>query len=38
MLDIPWFVRRVIFPIARVTGKIRGMHKKYADAPPPVMN
>ena len=36
MYDIPWFVKKVIFPVALVAGKLKGRHKKYANAPQPV--
>ena len=36
MLDIPWFVKKIIFPVTRITGIIKGLHKKYAHAPQPV--
>ncbi len=36
MLEVPGFVRKVIFPITVFFGKLAGKHKKYADAPEPV--
>ena len=36
MLDIPWVVKKIIFPITRFTGRLKGLHKKYANAPQPV--
>ena len=36
MFDIPWFVKKVIFPLARLTGRLKGLHKRYANAPQPV--
>jgi quercetin dioxygenase-like cupin family protein len=36
MFDIPWVVKKVIFPLTRFTGRLKGRHKKYSDAPPPV--
>jgi quercetin dioxygenase-like cupin family protein len=36
MLDIPGFVKSVIFPITVFMGKMSGKHKRYADAPPAV--
>ncbi len=37
MLDIPGFVKKVIFPIALFFGKLMGKHKKFAGAPDPVI-
>ena len=36
MLDIPPFVKKVIFPVSLFTGKLSGKHKKFANAPEPV--
>ncbi|MEX0965849.1 MAG: cupin domain-containing protein [Bacteroidia bacterium] len=36
MLEIPPFVKRVIFPVTRFMGTLQGKHKKFADAPEPV--
>ena len=36
MLEIPSFVRKTIFPVSLFFGKIRGLHKKFADAPEPL--
>lgn len=33
MLDIPAFVKKVIFPVTLFTGRLKGLHKKYANAP-----
>lgn len=35
MLDVPWFVKKFIFPLSRIVGKLQGKHKKFADAPLP---
>ena len=36
MLEIPWFVRKIIFPISIFTGRLKGLHKRYENAPAPV--
>jgi quercetin dioxygenase-like cupin family protein len=36
MLEIPPFVRRFIFPVLVLVGRLLGKYKKYADAPEPV--
>lgn len=36
ILDVPAFVRMVIFPVTVFFGKLAGKHKKFADAPEPV--
>ena len=36
MFDIPWFVKKIIFPLTRFTGSLKGLHKRYANAPQPV--
>lgn len=36
MVDIPVFVKKVVFPIVVITGKLFGKHRKFADAPEPV--
>jgi len=36
MLEIPSFVKKVIFPITIFIGKLSGKHKKFKDAPEPV--
>lgn len=36
MLEIPGFVKKVIFPVVIFFGKMAGKHKKYKDAPEPV--
>ena len=36
MMDIPGFVKNVIFPVTLFFGKLAGKHKKFADAPEPV--
>lgn len=33
MIEIPGFVKKVLFPIALFFGKLTGKHKKYASAP-----
>jgi len=33
MLEIPGFVKKVIFPVVLFFGKLSGKHKKFADAP-----
>jgi hypothetical protein len=37
MLDIPWVVKKIIFPLTRFTGRLKGRLKRYADAPQPVI-
>lgn len=36
MTSIPPFVKKVIFPITLAVGKMKGKHKKFANAPEPV--
>jgi len=36
MLDIPAFVKKIIFPIALFFGKLQGKHKKFEGAPDPI--
>ena len=36
MASIPAFVKKVIFPITLLMGKLQGKHKKFADAPKPL--
>jgi quercetin dioxygenase-like cupin family protein len=36
MFEIPWVVKKIIFPVTRLTGRLKGLHRKYADAPLPV--
>ena len=36
MLEIPAFVKKVIFPLTILIGKLKGKHKKFANAPKPV--
>jgi quercetin dioxygenase-like cupin family protein len=36
MLEIPAFVKYVIFPITIFIGKLKGKHRRYANAPKPV--
>lgn len=36
MVEIPGFVKKVIFPITIFFGKLAGKHKKFANAPEPV--
>lgn len=36
ILEVPAFVRKVIFPITVFFGKLAGKHRKYAEAPEPV--
>lgn len=36
MLEIPAFVKKVIFPIALFFGKLTGKHRKFDGAPPPL--
>ena len=36
MVEIPGFVRKLIFPIILFFGKLAGKHKKFKDAPAPV--
>jgi hypothetical protein len=33
MLGIPAFVKRVIFPVVLFVGRLRGLNKKFKDAP-----
>jgi quercetin dioxygenase-like cupin family protein len=35
MASIPKFVKKVIFPITLVIGKLKGQHRKFANAPEP---
>lgn len=35
MIEIPAFVKKTIFPFALFFGKLRGLHKKFANAPEP---
>ncbi len=35
MIDIPVFVKKVIFPVVLFLGKLQGKHKKFKDAPQP---
>lgn len=37
MLEIPPFVRRVIFPLALAAGYLTGKQKRFAEAPPPIV-
>lgn len=37
MQEIPGFVKNVVFPIILAWGKLRGQHKKFADAPSPII-
>ena len=37
MLDIPAFVKKIIFPAALFFGKLQGKHKKFEGAPEPVI-
>ena len=37
MLDIPVFVKKVIFPITLFIGRLKGLHKKFKNAPPPII-
>ena len=37
MFDIPSFVKKVIFPVTILTGKLKGLHRKFKNAPQPVM-
>jgi quercetin dioxygenase-like cupin family protein len=36
MLEIPPFIKKFIFPLALFTGRVKGLHKKFVNAPPPV--
>lgn len=36
MLEIPWFVQKILFPIVLFFGNLTGRHKKFADAPLPL--
>lgn len=36
LVEIPTFVKKVMFPILVVFGKLLGKHRKFADAPPPI--
>ena len=36
MFEIPAFVKKVIFPLTILIGKLKGKHKKFANAPQPV--
>jgi quercetin dioxygenase-like cupin family protein len=33
MLEIPRFVKKVVFPLTLFIGRLKGLHKRYADAP-----
>jgi quercetin dioxygenase-like cupin family protein len=33
MLEIPWFVTKVMFPVILLFGKLRGQHRKFEKAP-----
>src|SRR5688500_9925773 len=37
MLEIPAFVKKVIFPLTLFFGRLKGLHKKFKDAPPPIV-
>lgn len=37
ILEVPGFVKKVIWPLTVFFGKLAGKHKRYADAPEPVM-
>lgn len=37
MLELPGFVKRVVMPVARVVGRLTGHHRKFADAPSPIV-
>ena len=37
MVEIPGFVKKVIFPVTLFMGKLQGKHKKFKDAPEPVL-
>ena len=37
MLDIPGFVKKVIFPVALLFGKLQGKHRKFVGAPEPLI-
>lgn len=37
MLDVPGFVKAVLFPLFRLVGQMSGKFKKYEDGPPPVI-
>lgn len=37
MLEVPAFVKKVIFPLTLFFGKLQGKHKKFKDAPEPVL-
>jgi quercetin dioxygenase-like cupin family protein len=36
MLEVPAFVKKFIFPVTLFTGKLKGLHNKFKDAPAPV--
>ena len=36
-VEIPGFVKAVIFPILRLIGRVSGKFKKYEDGPQPVV-
>lgn len=36
MIEIPSFVKKVIFPLALFLGKLQGKHKKFKEAPEPI--
>lgn len=36
MLDLPAFVKKIIFPVARFWGKLTGRYRKFAGAPEPI--
>lgn len=36
MQEVPWIVKKVIFPLTLFTGRLKGLHKRYADAPDPI--
>ncbi len=38
MLEIPSFVKKVVFPVVLFFGKLLGMHRKFEGAPEPILN
>ena len=36
MHEVPWVVKKLIFPLTLFTGRLKGLHKRYAGAPDPI--